>query len=153
MNALFQTLRADVFLQVAHLSSDCGNSLSEGEIIPFSGVSKSGAGCIAQAAGAGRSVRGTFCVELQPTLARSNIALKLIDSSFGISQFSCVFGIQCRNISLPGLHVFDGGVRQAEFLSHLITLLFEGDGVVAVMVNSPCHGYQEADNDSADDCG
>ncbi len=34
-----------------------------------------------------------------------------------------------------------------------IALLFEGDGVVAVVVNRPSHGNQQADNDSADDFG
>ncbi|MCJ4814981.1 hypothetical protein LNT74_11455 [Klebsiella pneumoniae] len=52
--------------------------------MPLSGVSKSGAGSIAHAAGAGRSARGTSGVELQPTLTRSNITLKLIDSGFSI---------------------------------------------------------------------
>ncbi len=37
-----QALIFDVLLQVAHLPGDGDDSLSEGEIIPFSGVSKSG---------------------------------------------------------------------------------------------------------------
>ncbi|HHK9581903.1 hypothetical protein OGV36_07705 [Citrobacter sp. Cb008] len=40
--------------------------------------------------------------------------LKLIDSSFGIGQFSGVFGIQRSDITLACLHVFDGSVCQAE---------------------------------------
>ena len=47
--SLFQALRADVVLQIAYLFRHCDDSLSEGEIIPFSGVSKSEAGSIAQA--------------------------------------------------------------------------------------------------------
>lgn len=50
--ALFQTLRGDVFLQITNLLRHCDDSLSEDEIIPFSGVSKSGDGSIAHAAGA-----------------------------------------------------------------------------------------------------
>lgn len=82
---LFQALRVDVFLQIADLLRHCGDSLSEGEIIPFSGVSKSGAGSIAQAAGAGRSVRGTLCVDAQPTLAITNTTLQIIKLLFRIS--------------------------------------------------------------------
>ncbi|MCK6734034.1 hypothetical protein L8T14_12325 [Enterobacter bugandensis] len=40
---LFQALLFDVVLQIADLLRHCNDSLSEGEIIPFSGVSKSGA--------------------------------------------------------------------------------------------------------------
>jgi|GEM_PF-2730833 len=136
---LFQVLRVDVVLQIADLLRHCDDSLSEGEIIPFSGVSKSGAGSIALAAGAGRSVRGTFCVELQPLTASNDIAMQTLNVFFRISQFSGVFGIQCSDITLAGLHVFDGGVSQAEFLSGFIALVFVGDGVVAVVVNRPGH--------------
>ena len=72
---LFQTLIFDVVLQISDLLRHCDDSLSEGEIIPFSGVSKSGAGSIAHAAGAGRSVRGTSGVDVQPTLAIANATL------------------------------------------------------------------------------
>ena len=51
---LFQALIFDVFLQIADLLRYFGDSLSEGEIIPLSRVSKSGAGSIVHAAGAGR---------------------------------------------------------------------------------------------------
>lgn len=67
-NALLQTLRMDIVLKITNLLRHCDDSLSEGEIIPFSGVSKSGAGSIAHAAGAGRSIRGTSGVDVQPTL-------------------------------------------------------------------------------------
>lgn len=139
---LFQALLFDVVLQIADLFRHCDDSLSEGEIIPFSGVSKSGAGSIAHAAGIGRSIRGASGVELQPTLASSNIALKLIDSGFGISQFSSVFSIQCSDITLARLHVFDGGARKAELFGSLIALVFVGYGVVAVVVHEE---HQHAD--------
>ncbi|HFL4433177.1 TPA: hypothetical protein ACG31P_000678 [Escherichia coli] len=51
------------------------------------------------------------------------------------------------------MHVFDGGVSQIQRLSFLIALLLVFGGVVAVVVNGPGHGNQQADNDSADDCG
>lgn len=57
---LIKALSIDIVLQIANLLRHCDNSLSECEIIPLSGVSKSGAGSIAHAAGAGRSARGAF---------------------------------------------------------------------------------------------
>ena len=137
---LFQALILDVFLQIAELLRYCGDSLSEGEIIPLSGVSKSGAGSIAHAAGAGRSARWTSGVELQPTLASNNIALKLIDSGFSICQFSRVFGTKCSNVALAHFHVADCAVCQLQVVGGFITLVFEGDRVIAVMVNCPGDG-------------
>nr|WP_269212148.1 hypothetical protein [Lelliottia nimipressuralis] len=75
----------------------------------------------------------------------------MLNGFFRISQFSGVFGIQRSDITLAGLHVFDGGVRQAELFSDFVALVFVVDGVVAIVVNRPCHGNQQADNDSADD--
>ncbi|MGU3521812.1 site-specific integrase [Enterobacteriaceae bacterium C23F] len=49
-------------------------------------------------------------------------------------QLLRVFGIQCSNVALPGSHVGNGGVRQAELLSCRVALLLVGDGVVAVVV-------------------
>lgn len=51
LTSLFKTLLFDVVLQVVNLTGHCFDSLSESEIIPFSGVSRSGGGSIAQAAG------------------------------------------------------------------------------------------------------
>lgn len=138
-------------LQISDLLCHCDNSLPEGEIIPFSGVSKSGAGSIAHAAGVGRSVRGTSGVDVQPTLTRANATLQIFKLRFRIGQFLRVFSIQRSDISLPGLHIFDDGVRQAEFLSRLIALLFVRDGVVAVVINRPDHGTQHTNYDSAND--
>ena len=135
---LFQALRVDVFLQIFDLLRHCDNSLSEGEIIPLSGVCKSGAGSIAHAAGAGRSVRGTFCVDAQPTLAITNATLQIIKLLFRICKFLRVFGIQSSNISLAYLHIFDGGVSQAEILGGFVALVFVGDGVIAVAVHGEC---------------
>ena len=83
--ALFQALLSDVVLQIADLLRHCDDSISESEIIPFSGVSKSGTGSIAQATGAGRSVRGTSGVEVQPTLTSANATLQIFKLRFRIS--------------------------------------------------------------------
>ncbi|AKE96472.1 hypothetical protein CSK29544_03525 [Cronobacter sakazakii] len=104
---LFKALFANISLQSAQLPGHGLDALPEGEIIPFSGVSKSGAGPIIHAGGAGRSVRGAGCVELQPTLASSNIALKLIDSALSICKLLCVLGVERCDIALASLHVFD----------------------------------------------
>ncbi|UBM21068.1 hypothetical protein LBF07_04620 [Enterobacter cloacae complex sp. ECL352] len=53
--------------------------------MPFSGLSKSGGGSIIHAGGAGRSVRGTFCVDAQPTLTIANTTLQIIKLLFRIS--------------------------------------------------------------------
>lgn len=127
-------------LQVTDLLRHCVDSLSEGEIIPLSGVCKSGAGSIAHAAGAGRSACWTSGVELQPTLASSNIALKLIDSGFSICQFSRVFGIKCSNVTLANFHGGDCVVSQLQVVGSFIALLFKGDRVIAVMVYRPGDG-------------
>ncbi|CCJ94808.1 hypothetical protein BN131_2481 [Cronobacter malonaticus 681] len=78
----------------------------------MSGVCKSGGGSIAQAAGAGRSVRSAGCVELQPTLASSNIALKLIDSALSICKLLCVLGVERCDIALASLHICDSVFSQ-----------------------------------------
>ena len=82
---LFQALLVDVLLQPGYLLSGELDSTSEGEIIPFSGVSKSGAGCIIQAGGAGGGLLRAGGVELQPALANSNVIMQLIDSRLSIS--------------------------------------------------------------------
>ncbi|CZV98094.1 Uncharacterised protein [Enterobacter hormaechei] len=79
--------------------------------------------------------------------------MQALNGFFRISQFSGVFGIQRSDITLAGLHVFDGGVRQADPFNGFIALVFVGDGVFAVVVNSPGHGNEQADSDSADDGG
>uniref|UniRef100_UPI00396A90C8 hypothetical protein n=1 Tax=Raoultella ornithinolytica TaxID=54291 RepID=UPI00396A90C8 len=59
--------------------------------------------------------------------------LKLIDSGFSICQCSCVFGIQRSDVTLPGLHIGDGVIRQIERFRFLIALPFELGGVGVVV--------------------
>lgn len=84
---LFYALFFDVFLQIANLLRHCDDSFSKGEIISFSGVSKSGAGSIAHAAGAGRSVRGAVGVDVQP----GHHQLR----KYQLATFSSQMGILC----------------------------------------------------------
>ena len=106
------------------------------EIIPSSVWSKFGGSCIIHAGGGGgfgHSRAG--CGDAQPFSARIDIPTQIVNGLFRIGQFLRVFGIQCSDITLAGLHVFDGVVSQAEFLSGFIALVFVGDGVVAVVVH------------------
>ncbi|MCK6840522.1 hypothetical protein L8R23_03820 [Enterobacter roggenkampii] len=104
--------------------------------MPFSGVSKSGAGSIIHAGGSG-GVTFAGCVELQPTLASSNIALKLIDSFLSICEFLCVFSVESGNVTLPFLHVGNGCFCQSGFVNRRVSLLLVVNGVITVVINSP----------------
>lgn len=62
LNILHIALSDDIVLQIVNLLRHCDDSLSEGEIIPLSRVSKSGAGSIPQAVGLDCSVRGRLAL-------------------------------------------------------------------------------------------
>lgn len=97
----------DVILQARNYFFAGFDSISESEIIPFSGVSKSGAGSIIHAGGSGgfgHWLAGG--VETQPLITSSDITLKFINSSLGTCQFSCVFRIKRSDTALAYLHVF-----------------------------------------------
>ncbi|EFK3046162.1 hypothetical protein AB687_000864 [Escherichia coli] len=51
------------------------------------------------------------------------------------------------------LHVSNGGVRLLQFTGLVIALLFVGDGVITVMINSPRQADDDADNQSGDNRG
>jgi len=73
-------------LQARYLLSDDFGSLSKGEIIPLSGVSKSGAGCIIRTGIAGAALRRTGDVELQPKPVLKNHFL--LNSTLSVVQSS-----------------------------------------------------------------
>lgn len=133
-----KTLLFDVVLHAAnHFVSGC-DSVPVIEIIPSSVWSKFGGSCIIHAGGGGgfwHSRAG--CSDAQPFSARIDITTQIVNGLFSIGQFLRVFGIQCSDIALTGLHVFDGVVSQAETFGGFVALVFVGDGVVAVMINSP----------------
>lgn len=136
-HCLPQTLRPYIFLEARQLTGDGFDSLPEGEIIPFSGVSKSGAGSIIHAGGCGLSVLGASCVELQPALASRNIALKLIDSFLSIGKFLCVFGIESGDITLSTQHIVDGRIGFIKRQNFLISLTFVICRVISIVTNKP----------------
>ena len=88
-------VQPDIRLQPADLLLRQDNSPSEGEIIPLSGVSKSGAGRIIQSDGggvsSGRQV-GADGVELQPLTVSINTMLQSINFLQGMRKFlsSCM---------------------------------------------------------------
>ena len=80
-SSLSQADPLDVILQSGDLLVGYFDSLSEGEIIPLSGVSKSGACCIIHAGGAGGWACGG---ELQLASASGNITLQISNLAFRI---------------------------------------------------------------------
>lgn len=126
---LFLTLLPDVALKVVNLTGHCFDSGSETEIIPFSIWVKSGGGSIAQAAGCGGDTLWTGGVELQPTLASSNIPLQIFNGAFGICQLSGVFGVKCAGVTLSYLHIADCSVSLVQLCACLISLLFVHNGI------------------------
>lgn len=86
-------------------------------------------------------------------MVSNDIVMQMFNGFFCISQFFGVFGIQCSDIMLMGLYVFDGVVSQVEIFGGFVVLVFVGDGVVVVVVNGSGYGNQQVDNDSVDDCG
>jgi hypothetical protein len=97
-----QTLLLNISLKSGNHFIAGFDSTSEGEIIPLSGVSKSGAGAIIQAGGAGRFVGvRAGCVELQPLTASKNIR-------------GCFFDVSARRDVTDGMRLtpfFGGYVR------------------------------------------
>ena len=84
---LFQALIADIFLCPFQLLLHRHQPLSEGEIIPFSGVCQSGAGCIIHAGGAGGFTHGTWTggVDTQAAATSGNVSAKSFIFSSRIS--------------------------------------------------------------------
>lgn len=80
-----QTHIHDVILKASNHCIAGFYSVSEDKIIPLSGVSKSGAGCIIHAGGDGGATLWACGVDTQPALAIANTLLKIIKPSFRIS--------------------------------------------------------------------
>jgi hypothetical protein len=89
------------------LFGDGFDSLSEGKIIPFSGVSKSGAGCIIHAGAPAVPFAGHFALTRNP-LTSANATLQIFKLLFSICEFSGVFRIERCDITLAHCHIVDG---------------------------------------------
>lgn len=148
-----KALSINVVLQCSQGCLITDDSGADTENVSSSNVREFDGGIIAHAGGDGGLGWGwhwTAAFDEHPA-AIIKLALQSNILSFCICEFLCVFSIQCSDLILPGLHIFDGGVRQAEILSGFIALVFVCDGVAAVVINRPDHGNQQADNDSTDD--
>gem|GEM_PF-3094512 len=107
-------------------------------MIPFSGVSKSGASSIIHAGGTGRSVHWTSGGDLQPLTAENNITLKLINIFLGISQLLRVFR---SDVALTRMHVVDDSVCQIERMLYLVRFFLFFSGVVKLFAEGLPAGF------------
>ena len=124
------------------------DQLSEGEIIPFSGVCQSGGGCIIHAGGGGGFTHWLtdcflMCNRRRPAAASSRRASF---SALTSTNSLRVFCIERSNITLTHLHVSNCRVRQLQFSGIFVALGFVGNGVITVMINSPWQADDDADN-------
>ena len=110
--------------------------LSEGEIIPFSGVCQSGGGCIIHAAEAGSFALTDRLFDVQPTMTASGNIIRRASFSALASANSFIVCIGYSNITLTHLHVSNCRVRQLRFSGIFVALGFVGNGVIHGSVNS-----------------
>ena len=118
--------------------------LSEGEIIPFSGVCQSGGGCIIHAGGGGGFTHwrqtALMCNRRRPAASSQSIIF-----SFSINN-SFVYFASSAATSRWHLHVSNCRVRQLQFSGIFVALGFVGNGVITVMINGPWQADDDADN-------
>ncbi len=82
---LLNALSADIFLRPFQLHLHRHQSVSEGEIIPFSGVCQSGDGCIIHAGGVGGFTHGCGATGIDP---------QALTASGNISAQSFIFSLR-----------------------------------------------------------
>ena len=145
--ATLSALLINILLGSFQLFLHSDQPLSEGEIIPFSGVRQSG----------GRlhyPRRRRWCTHLTDRLLwcanwRRPAATSSRRASFSalasVAPFR-VFCIERSNITLTHLHVSNCRVRQLQFSGIFVALGFVGNGVITVMINSPWQADDDADN-------
>ena len=112
--------------------------LSEGEIIPFSGVCQSGGGCIVHAGGGGFTHEADrLLFDVQPTTTSGSIITQSIifalASANSFVYFASSAATSCADASACR------GAAFADFssLAFFVALGFVGNGVITVMINSP----------------
>ena len=122
--------------------------LSEGEIIPFSGVCQSGEAALStpEAIVASRTDWQTalMCNRRRPAATSSRRA----SFSALASANSFVYFASSAATSRWHLHVSNCRVRQLQFSGIFVALGFVGNGVITVMINSPWQADDDADNQS-----
>ena len=135
--ATLSALLINILLGSFQLFLHSDQPLSEGEIIPFSGVCQSGEAALStpEAVVASRTDLRQTAFNVQPTTTSGNIITQSIIFSFSIDAPSCILPRRS-NITLTHLHVSNCRVNPASSLAFL-SLGFVGNGVITVMINSP----------------
>ena len=121
--------------------------LSEGEIIPFSGVCQSGGGCVLHAGHCGGFTHWLTDCWCATDDDHGNIITQSIIFSFSINNSFVYFAsgtLTSRwRICMSVIAAF------ASFqFSGILSLGFDGNGVITVMINSPWQANDDADNQS-----
>ena len=126
--------------------------LSEGEIIPFSGVCQSGGGCIIHAGSGGSFTHdwqtALMCNRRRPAATSSRRASFSALASLTLR----VFCIERSNIRWR-ICISNCRVRRLQFSGIFVALGFVGNGVITVMINSPWQADDDADNQAGDNRG
>ena len=141
-----------IYFWVLQLFLHSDQPLSEGEIIPFSGVCQSGGGCIIHAGGVVASRTDWQTADVQPTTTSGNIITQSIISALASANSFVYFASSAATsrwrICMSVIAAF------ASFSSlAFVALGFVGNGVITVMINSPWQADDDADNQSGDNRG
>ena len=99
------SLLINILLGSFQLFLHVSQPLSEGEIIPFSGVCQSGESCIIHAGGDGGFTRLTDCFDNTTTTTSGNIITQASFSALASANSFVYFCIERSNITLTHLHV------------------------------------------------
>ena len=126
--------------------------LSEGEIIPFSGVCQVGEAALSTPEAWVASFRPGNFFDVQPTTTSSSIIRRASFSALA-SANSFVYFASSAATSMTHLHVSNCRVRQLQFSGIFVALGFVVCAVIPVMINSPWQADDDADNQSGDNRG
>ena len=152
--ATLSALLINILLGSFQLFLHSDQPLSEGEIIPFSGVCQSGEAALSTPEAVVASRTDWQTADVQPTTTSGNIITQRASFfGFSISLTPSCICIERSNITLTHLHVSNCRVRQLQFSGIFVALGFVGNGVITVMINSPWQADDDADNQSGDNRG
>ena len=125
--------------------------LSEGEIIPFSGVCQSGGSCIIHAGGGGGFTQtALMCNRRRPAATSSRRAS--FSALASTNSFVYFASAQQHHADASCMSVLPRSPASVH-LAFFVALGFVGNGVITVMINSPWQADDDADNQSGDNRG
>ena len=152
--ATLSALLINILLGSFQLFLHSDQPLSEGEIIPFSGVCQSGEAALStpEAVVASRTDWQTAWSATDDDQRQHHHAEHHF-SALASANSLRVFCIERSNICMTHLHVSNCRVRQLQFSGIFVALGFVGNGVITVMINSPWQADDDADNQSGDNRG